>query len=334
MNGASEPEIERRPALSRNLSFAHACDCQGDRRLATLPRAVRPDPHALTLCCALLLAPFGTGLSRAETAPPSLRHSSFRAAIDLRAMPEADPEPVHLRQSLFKRPAPPASVRRAEPEIRRAIAVPNRTPSLPPRPMPSGPIPAPRFGKSMRPSHDVYRELGVVPTSFTPYDRYMGDARQVLEETSSRNPATLAVACRLVEKGRKFRYVSRDPYRPDLPDTTAQRKSGDCKSKALWLYQQLNDPTALYVIGKAERGAKSSHAWLYWYYDERWWILDPTTRSTPVAVSSIASGRYVPYYSFGRYGAYRHGSTRLYGSEEDTPEVAARRVLFLRPKGK
>jgi hypothetical protein len=155
----------------------------------------------------------------------------------------------------------------------------------------------------------------------------MTGAREILEQGGG-FPATLAAASRLIEVGRGFRYVSCDPYRPDLPEITAQRKAGDCKSKALWLYKQLNDPNALYVIGKAEKKAKTSHAWVYWYWKGQWWILDPTTRSTPITANSVPSGRYVPYYSFGRDGAYRHQATRLFGAEEDTPAVATKRFLF------
>jgi hypothetical protein len=155
----------------------------------------------------------------------------------------------------------------------------------------------------------------------------MTNARTVIERAAG-SPATLSVACRLIEKGRSYRYVSCDPYRPDLPDVTAQRRAGDCKSKALWLYQQLNDPSTLYVIGKAETKAKTSHAWLYWYWQGRWWILDPTMRSSPIAAKSVTPGRYVPYYSFGREGAYRHKATRLFGAEEPASAVAAKRFRF------
>lgn len=279
--------------------------------------------RALTLSCAFLIAPLVVLYARAETGKPSPRSTSFRTGLSLRTAPDVDAHAIALRQSLFKRTEP-----KPEPEIRRAIPLPAR-PVLPPRPIPQMPVPTAR-GKKI-PSN-AYHELGLQPASFTPYDRYMTDARTVLERVSSGYPATLTTACRLVETGRKFRYVSRDPYRPDLPDETARSKSGDCKSKALWLFRQLNDPTALYVIGKAERTARSSHAWLYWYWDGRWWILDPTTRSTPIAANSVAPGRYVPYYSFGRYGAYRHDSTRIFGSREGAPAVAAKRVNFLTTK--
>lgn len=288
--------------------------------------------RAFTLTCAALISPLAICDARAETSSQPLRSASFRHGLDLRSAPDVDAGAVALRQSLFKRfvpPPEPTSTRRKEPEIRRAIPLPTR-PVLPPRPIPAPPVSAPHSGYSAkRLPAEAYRELGLQPTSFTPYDRYMNDARGVLAGVGSGYPATLAVACRLVETGRKFRYVSRDPYRPDLPEVTARIKAGDCKSKSLWLYRQLNDPTALYVIGKAEKTAKSSHAWLYWYWEGRWWILDPTTRSTPIAASSVTPGRYVPYYSFGRDGAYRHNSTRIFGAKEGPPAVAAQRVNFL-----
>lgn len=283
---------------------------------------------ALTLFSVLVLAPLIEGGARAETIKPKVRGTVFRHEIDLRAAADVDAQSVALRQSLFKRSVPETTVpRRSTVEIRRAIALPPK-PSLPPRPIPQVPEPHPGSASRELPP-EIYEQLGLQRTSFTPYDRYMKSARGVFADVGDGYPATLAVASRLVETGRKFRYISRDPYRPDMPDVTSRLKSGDCKSKSLWLYRELNDPTALYVIGKAEKSAKSSHAWLYWYWDGRWWILDPTTRSTPIAASSVAAGRYVPYYSFGRHGAYRHDATRLYGSREDTPAVAAKRVNYV-----
>jgi len=65
------------------------------------------------------------------------------------------------------------------------------------------------------------------------------------------------------------------------------------------------------VIGKTTRFSRTSHAWVYWHNENRWWILDCTNRSQPIAADSIPEDRYVPYYSYGRSGAYRHKATRL-----------------------
>lgn len=121
----------------------------------------------------------------------------------------------------------------------------------------------------------------------------------------------MVTACELVREGRGFRYLVADPYRAQPPAVTKARHAGDCKSKALWLYSQLGDPGAYFVIGKLERRSHTSHAWVYWRCDGRWWILDPTDRGTPISADSVASHRYIPYYSYSPAGTFRHSATRL-----------------------
>lgn len=103
-----------------------------------------------------------------------------------------------------------------------------------------------------------------------------------------------------MKEGRRMRYCLSDPYRADPPSVTANRRAGDCKSKALWLFDGLGDTNALFVIGKVQKRARSSHAWVYWRCDERWWILDCTERGDPIAADSVGPDRYVAYYSFGK----------------------------------
>lgn len=173
---------------------------------------------------------------------------------------------------------------------------------------------ASRQGTTPRPAALAFasatRAFDLQAAGFTPYDRYMGSVRTVFAGLSSRQP-TATDACRLMRISHSFRYTPRDPYRADLPALTAARGAGDCKAKALWLYDRLGDSRALYVIGKLSTRAKASHAWLYWRYDGRWWILDPTNSSTPIAADTVDRGRYVPYYSFSRGVAYRHPATHL-----------------------
>jgi len=154
------------------------------------------------------------------------------------------------------------------------------------------------------------RDLSLQPTTFTPYDRYLGSVRTVINNLELRDP-TMLTAARMMKEGRRFRYCVCDPYRADPPALTEARRAGDCKSKALWLYDNLGDGNALFVIGKAQKRARTSHAWVYWRWDERWWILDCTERSDPIAADSVSSDRYVPYYSIGKGGSYRHKATRL-----------------------
>lgn len=180
------------------------------------------------------------------------------------------------------------------------------------------------------PSSGAERELALQLTSFTPYDRYLGVVREVIAKVHDTD-SSVGVACRLMREAHAFRYVGQDPYRANPPALTAARRSGDCKSKALWLYDRLGDASALYVIGKITRRAKSSHAWVYWRYQSRWWILDPTNRSTPIAADTVSSSRYVPYYSLGKNGTYRHPATQLLLATTENlaahaPVVASRTV--------
>jgi hypothetical protein len=96
------------------------------------------------------------------------------------------------------------------------------------------------------------RQLHVQPTGFTPYDRYLGVVRNVMTELPARKKS-VAATCSLLRTARSFRYSPGDPYRADSPAVTAARKAGDCKAKALWLYDQLGDSSVLYVIGKVSR---------------------------------------------------------------------------------
>jgi hypothetical protein len=154
------------------------------------------------------------------------------------------------------------------------------------------------------------QELGLQPTTFTPYDRYFGSVREVVANLEPQR-ATMAEASHLMKVGYSFSYVTRDPYRPDPPKLTEAQRAGDCKSKALWLYDNLGDASALFVIGKAEKNLRTSHAWVYWRSGGCWWILDCTDRLDPIVADSVSSDRYVPYYSFGKNGTYRHPATKL-----------------------
>jgi hypothetical protein len=154
------------------------------------------------------------------------------------------------------------------------------------------------------------QDLELQLTTSTPYDRFFGSVRSVIGSLDPQR-ATMAKACHLMKVGYSFQYASRDPYRPDPPRLTEAQHAGDCKSKALWLYDNLADAGALFTIGKVERNSRTSHAWVYWRHGERWWILDCTDRSDPIAADSVSSDRYVPYYSFGKNGTYRHQTTTL-----------------------
>ena len=162
-------------------------------------------------------------------------------------------------------------------------------------------------------------------TSHTPYDSYMAPVKQVFSSLHGAAPSMDRVDA-LMREGRGFRYAHTDPYNPAPPQQTAARKVGDCKDKALWLCNQLQDSNARFVIGKMKRNARISHAWVMWQHEGRWWILDCTMNSAPIAADSVGTNDYVPLYSFSKGAEYRHsgitGSVASVASKSKAPVAA------------
>jgi hypothetical protein len=290
-----------------------------------------------------------SGVALADIELPPVPRGAFRTEVALRSAPEVDAKVRALQQSLFKRPEPaipaPAALLQPAP----APTVPASRPVatvIPPPAQPIAPapvIPPPKLVSPPRatpptatatpsaPSSSAnlpgsLRELSVQPAVYTPYDRYLGSVHNVIDGLSPRGGSSMMLACSLLKEAHAFRYLATEPYRAALPSTTEAKHAGDCKAKALWLYDRLGDGAALYVIGKLVADAKNSHAWVYWRNDGQWWILDPTNRAEPIAANSVANNRYVPYYSFGKAGAFRHKATRLYmpGESPAVTVVASR----------
>ncbi len=142
-------------------------------------------------------------------------------------------------------------------------------------------------------------------TAHTPYDRYMSPVKQVFNGMHSEG-TTLDRVNALMREGRGFRYAHTEPYYPAAPQETATRRVGDCKDKALWLIDQLQDPSARFVIGKMTRGARVSHAWVMWKNEGQWWILDCTMLSRAIPADRAGTNEYVPLYSFTKGGTFQH----------------------------
>jgi hypothetical protein len=152
-------------------------------------------------------------------------------------------------------------------------------------------------------------DLGAA-AGYTPYDTYMRPVKRVLCSTRNQH-ASLDRVAELMREGRAFRYVHSDPYNPALPAETARRQAGDCKDKALWLCDQLQDSSARFVIGRMKRSSTISHAWVMWQTEGRWFVLDCTLNWNPIPIEKVAAGDYVPLYSYTKNGTYRHAATNL-----------------------
>ena len=140
----------------------------------------------------------------------------------------------------------------------------------------------------------------------TPYDPYCGPVDAVMQHLNGPSPSFSTVAS-LVRQGYSFKYVFDAPYLAQSPQVTATKHSGDCKAKSLWLASRMNDAENLrYVIGKARRSSKISHAWLMWKNEGRWWILDPTNVPEPIPADAVGPDDYIVNYSYDRTGSYCH----------------------------
>jgi len=137
----------------------------------------------------------------------------------------------------------------------------------------------------------------------TPYDPYLRPVFTVLSQLKGTQPSYRKVAA-LVKQGRGFDYVFDTPYVATMPAVTASRHAGDCKAKSLWLASEMNDPSVRFVIGKARSTSKISHAWLMWQCHGRWWILDPTNASTPIAANQVGPEAYLISYVYDQTGSY------------------------------
>ena len=144
--------------------------------------------------------------------------------------------------------------------------------------------------------------------SDSPYEEHMESVKKVLKGLPNQT-VTMKRAEELMRIGRAFRYSFTEPYKAALPAVTAAKHAGDCKAKSLWLCEQLGDGRARYVIGKASIRSAISHAWVMWQHEGRWWILDCTQNSKPIAADKVASNRYIPLYSYDSGSCYRHSAS-------------------------
>jgi hypothetical protein len=149
------------------------------------------------------------------------------------------------------------------------------------------------------------------PASRTPYDGYMGPVKHVLSSLKGNSPSMDRVQA-LMREGLSFRYSYTEPYVAATPEMTAATKKGDCKAKALWLANEMGDNNVRFVVGKAHRNSKLSHAWLTWQHDGQWWILDPTNTSRPIPADRVSHNDYIPLFSWSKGRTFQHTETGAY----------------------
>jgi hypothetical protein len=108
------------------------------------------------------------------------------------------------------------------------------------------------------------------------------------------------------------------PYRFSMewktPSELAHEPTGDCKGKAVALYQRMRDNGARdlrLVIGRRAPTSRSTHTWVEWTTESATYVLDPTINWTAQRMNEIADNSYVPYYAYTDNRRYR-AATSLY----------------------
>ncbi|PYL89343.1 MAG: hypothetical protein DMF14_13750 [Verrucomicrobia bacterium] len=110
------------------------------------------------------------------------------------------------------------------------------------------------------------------------------------------------------------------PYRYSMewktPGELAHEPTGDCKGKAVALYQRMRENGAWdlrLVIGRRAPTSRSTHTWVEWTSASVTFVLDPTINWVARAVNEIPENSYVPYYAYAGSRKYRAATaTSLY----------------------
>jgi hypothetical protein len=108
------------------------------------------------------------------------------------------------------------------------------------------------------------------------------------------------------------------PYRFSVewktPSELAHEPTGDCKGKAVALYQRMRENGAgdlRLIIGRRAPTSRSTHTWVEWTTESATYVLDPTINWTAQRMNEIADNSYVPYYAYAGSRRYR-AATSLY----------------------
>lgn len=137
----------------------------------------------------------------------------------------------------------------------------------------------------------------------------------------------LTVKCTTMQEVREFlascKYVSdeelfgkRDYWQP--PEEFEERKKGDCEDFALWTWRQLlaMGYDARFIGGAAGRYG-TGHAWVEYFRDDKWYLLEPQRARIGASMPRLSTIRYEPKLSVSwngetlRYFAHKKPDSRL-----------------------
>src|SRR5205809_5962396 len=146
------------------------------------------------------------------------------------------------------------------------------------------------------------------PVKNTPYDRQMTRVQTALSTPASNQSADLY----LLLLNQWMGELRAMPYRYSMewktPSELAHEPAGDCKGKAVALYQRMRENGARdlrLVVGRRAPTSRSTHTWVEWTSASVTFVLDPTINWVARAVNEIPENSYVPYYAYAGSRKYR-----------------------------
>ncbi len=148
----------------------------------------------------------------------------------------------------------------------------------------------------------------------TPYDHQMARIQPVLSTPVPPRHTDLS----LLLVNHWIGELRAIPYRYCMewktPSELAHEPTGDCKGKAVALYQRMRENGARdlrLIIGRRAPTSRSTHTWVEWTTESATYVLDPTINWTAQRMNEIADNSYVPYYAYTGSRRYR-AATSLY----------------------
>ena len=115
---------------------------------------------------------------------------------------------------------------------------------------------------------------------------------------------SIAVVNQWMRRIRHLRYRYSSEWQ--TPAEVMSAKAGDCKGKALAMYEVMQRIGAMnlrFVIGKHHAGDWFTHAWLEWDTADGIFVLDPTFNRRVVRAENPT--RYIPLYAYEGMLRYR-----------------------------
>ena len=142
----------------------------------------------------------------------------------------------------------------------------------------------------------------------TPYDRQMAPVSAVLNVDAGPRPSqtTLFVLNKWMFRLRAMPYRYFKQWK--TPAEVLSDRMGDCKGKAVALYEKLLASGAHHVrivIGKHRVDDSRTHAWVEWETLQGTLLLDPTFNWTATKAESQDKSTYIPFYAFDSGHKYR-----------------------------